>query len=460
MSNVKPIEQFKIEVAKSHVEQGNEFIRKDNGVIKKLLPNLELAIKQLENFEVIKFNQLTQLVMINGKPLKESDKKKIRSLVGKKHHIDFSLNDIDDALHNIARERPYHPIKQMIERTQWDKVPRVETFFIDYLGAQDNNYIRTLTKRWLVGGVARIYSPGVKFEIVPIIQGAQGIGKSTMGKKLGGEYFTDTLKGMGKNKDDYQMLIGKWIVEISELGSMKESRIEDTKSFISAQSDNIRLPYSRITEEFPRTTIFFGTTNELTYLKDATGNRRFYPVKVTHKTPKDIHTITSEEVQQIWAEAYELFNNNEPIYYTQEENTYIDSHYRNEAIIEDDLIDSVSEYLEMNVPKDWNTLEKWHKKEVFNNGYYQTNQGERISGNNKIDKVSGREILETLGYEKTRSDFSYLVRKVNLYINSLTNWEKKKVYIQGKTHNGYERKNNNGVKPTHIKVCIDYYYIQ
>lgn len=438
MSKVKLIEQFKKEVAKSHVEQENEFIRNDNGVIKKLLPNLELAIKQLENFEVIKFNQLTQLVMINGKPLKESDKKKIRSLVGKKHHIDFSLNDIDDALHNIARERPYHPIKQMIERTQWDKVPRVETFFIDYLGAQDNNYIRTLTKRWLVGGVARIYSPGVKFEIVPIIQGAQGIGKSTMGKKLGGEYFTDTLKGMGKNKDDYQMLIGKWIVEISELGSMKESRIEDTKSFISAQSDNIRLPYSRITEDFPRTTIFFGTTNELTYLKDSTGNRRFFPVKATYKTNKDIHSISEYEIQQIWAEAYELYKGNEPIYYTQEEQAYIEAHQRSEVTIDDDLIDRVNEYLEMKVPRNWNTMKTWQKKQVVNNGYYYENN-EEISGNNKIKKVSAREMLEALGYDKNKNNFSHLVRKVNSHMNTLTNWEAKSVYIQGGTKKGYER---------------------
>src|SRR5699024_6955439 len=143
-----------------------------------------------------------------------------------KYHIKFSETDILSVLNVLARERSYHPIKRFIESKKWDKTPRAESLFIDYLGADDNQYIRDTTRKWLAGAVARVYQPGIKFEIIPILQGVQGSGKSTMASKLGGDYFTDSLQTMGKTKDDYQVLVNNWIVELGELASMNSTETE------------------------------------------------------------------------------------------------------------------------------------------------------------------------------------------------------------------------------------------
>ena len=125
--------------------------------------------------------------------------------------------------------------------------------------------------------MARIYRPGVKFEIVPILSGAQGIGKSTLINKLAPDFFSDGLRGLGESKDDLQFLIGSWLLEISELSAMK-NRSGKTKQFISAREDRFRVAYGDIPQRFPRTCVFIGTSNNDQYLKDKTGNRRFYPL--------------------------------------------------------------------------------------------------------------------------------------------------------------------------------------
>ena len=418
-----------------------QFIENDDGGIKKLLYNLEVALIKLKYDKQLQFNEFTQIVTLNDEPISDYDLTKIRSIVGEKYHIDFSTGDILQALKNLSRENSFHPVKKMIESKEWDTQERAETLFIDYLGADDNDYIRTLTKRWLVGAVARIYEPGIKFEVVPILQGRQGIGKSTIGKKLAGQYFTDSLKTLGKNKDDYQLLIGKWIIELAELSSMNETKIEETKKFISAQTDSIRLPYDKITQNFDRTIVFLGTTNQEQYLKDLTGNRRFFPVRLDNSPNKDIHSISNDTIQQIWAEAYHMYQNNERIFYHDTEQIEIDENHRSAAVEENILLNMVDEYLDLEVPKEWNRLQPYQKRDIFKNGSYVLN-GKTMTDfvSYQIVKVSSREMLEVFGYDLKSNNINVLVKKINMYMNSLPNWESKKVHIGGKTHAGYEKK--------------------
>ena len=153
----------------------------------------------------------------------------------------------------------------MIHSKPWDGVQRVESIFIDYLGVDDNSYTRAVARKWMAGAVARIYEPGIKFEMVPIIAGKQGLGKSTLFQRLGGDFFTDSLRSLGNTKDDYQLLIGAFIIELGELSSMSTTETDQIKSFVSARSDKIRLPYARTTQTYKRTCVFAGTTNTSQY---------------------------------------------------------------------------------------------------------------------------------------------------------------------------------------------------
>src|SRR5699024_8521113 len=211
-----------------------QFIYTEEGSIKKLLSNLKLMLKQNERLKDIGFNEFTQEITIDDQPITDNLFIELRLDISNRYYTDYSKEDVSQMVHSIARERPYHPIKAMIERQPWDGQKRVESLFIDFLGADDNEYVRTVTRKWLTGAVARIYQPGVKMEIVPILQGKQGIGKSTLADKLGGTFFLDSLKSLGMSKDDYQLLIGAWIVELAELSSFNETKIETLKSFISA----------------------------------------------------------------------------------------------------------------------------------------------------------------------------------------------------------------------------------
>src|SRR5699024_8695552 len=226
---------------------------------------------------------------------------------------------------------------------------------------------RTLAKRWLTGAVARVYEPGIKFEVVPIFHGKQGIGKSTIGDKLAGEYFTDSLKGM-TNKDDLLILAGKWIVELSELSAMGETRIEEVKSFISARTDTFRVPYDKLPKDHNRTIVFFGTTNTTQFLKDVTGDRRFFQVSCKPNASKDIFNISKETIQQLWAEAYEYYKNDTRIFYTEEEQDYIEENYRKDVRYEDELLNQVTHFINLEIPKDFYKLQTYEQKKIFNDG--------------------------------------------------------------------------------------------
>src|SRR5699024_1519590 len=311
---------------------------------KKIFSNLKKMMLKNKKLKDVKFNEFTQEILVNDELITDSFLSDIRLDISDTYYMDFSKDDILQMLGIIADENRIHTIKDMIESREWDGTKRVETLFIDYLGADDNEYTRAVARKWLAGAVARIYQPGIKFEMVPIVQGKQGIGKSTLADKLGGEFFVDSLKSLGNNKDDYQMLIGAWIIELGELSSFNDTKIETMKGFISAREDKIRLPYDKITQRFPRTCVFIGTSNPKQYLKDMTGNRRFFPIPTPNQPSKDVFSLSDEEVQQIWAEAYQLYINKEQLFLNDEEERLANK-YRDDATEEDFLIEQVKEYI-------------------------------------------------------------------------------------------------------------------
>lgn len=184
---------------------------------------------------------------------------------------------IDDALQEVTQANKFHPVREYLTSLTWDGECRVDTLFIDYIGAEDTEYIRAVTRKWMCGAVARVMVPGIKFDTAIVLYGAQGLGKSLILERLGRKWFNNSLVDI-KTKDALEQIQGSWINELAELAPTYKNDNEIVKAFISRTSDRFRSPYGRRTEEYPRQCVFAGSTNNLMFLKDRTGNRRFWPI--------------------------------------------------------------------------------------------------------------------------------------------------------------------------------------
>lgn len=248
----------------------------------------------------------------------ESDDAGLRLYIEKLYGI-TGKDRIQDALSVYLEQNKIHVVRDYLESLVWDGVPRLEHLLIDYFGTADTTYEKAVIRKSLVAAVARIFKPGTKFDNMIILAGKQGIGKSTFLKKLGKAWFSDSI-GKFEGKEAYEQLRGVWIVEVPELTGFNRTEMSDIKQFLSKQEDIYREAYARRTSIFKRQCVFFGTTNDNEFLRDKTGNRRFWPVNVGLKVPaKSIFTDLDKEVDQIWAEACELYKNGETLYLDGEE---------------------------------------------------------------------------------------------------------------------------------------------
>lgn len=268
----------------------------------------------------------------------------------------------------VAAERAYHPIKEYLENLPpWDGTPRVENLMIDYFGAEDNSYTKAIIRKTMVAAVARIYYPGTKFDSVLILNGPQGIGKSTFFAKLAGSWFSDslTLTDM-RDKSGPEKLQGYWILELGELAGMKKADVETVKSFISRVDDKYRASYGVNVENHPRQCVVVGSTNaESGFLRDITGNRRFWPVRVNGCSKKKAWQITDDDVHQIWAETLALYKNDEKLYLEGDDAKYAISEQA-DAMETDEREGLVREYLDTLLPDNWSDMDLYERRNFLN----------------------------------------------------------------------------------------------
>ena len=203
-----------------------------------------------------------------------------------------------EAVSVTASKNTFHPVRDYLNGLTWDNQPRLESWLYLIMGVPITPYSMKVAKRWMIGAVARVMKPGSKVDNVLILEGGQGEGKSTALNILGGEWFMDTPFTLG-DKEAFQMIRGKWIVELGELDAFNKADSTKAKQFFSASSDTFRESYGRRTADVPRQCVFAGTTNQEEYLKDTTGNRRYWPV-MCHKVELD---ALREIRDQLWAEA-------------------------------------------------------------------------------------------------------------------------------------------------------------
>ena len=316
--------------------------RNEEGVIKPTLPNVQLIVRNdIRTRGIIAFNKFTQDVVLirspGSKSLKKASPKPIRQLDGEIWEVRDAINgdlwtdshdhavraileaperqggyglktsdrDMKAAVDMVAHENAFHPVRDYLESVEWDGTPRVERLFIDYLGSPDTAYHRATARLALLGAVTRIFEPGHKFDFVPILEGVQGKRKSTFIEILACNWFAELEGDLHDRKQLVEKMQGSWIMEIPELQGFNKAEVTTIKGFVSARSDKVRLAYGRRATVFLRQQVFWGSTNDSEYLRDASGGRRFWPV---HCTIDEIDTERlKREVNQLWAEAVVLY---------------------------------------------------------------------------------------------------------------------------------------------------------
>ncbi|SPF47576.1 Virulence-associated protein E (fragment) [Candidatus Desulfosporosinus infrequens] len=270
---------------------------------------------------------------------------------------------------------------------------------IDYLGAADIDYVRSVTRKVFTAAVARVFEPGVKFDWMLVLNGPGGIGKSTLINKLAGQWFSDSLQlSDTHDKTGAEKLQGFWIMEIGELSGMKRTEQDALKQFLSSQNDIYRASFGRRATPHLRQCIFIGTTNsERGYLRDTTGNRRFWPVKVDASDKKP-WSITDEDISQTWAEAKVRYHAGETLQLPEELEKYAEQ-MQNEAMEVDDREGVIEAYLNKLLPNDWESKNEYARRDYLSS--YYDNDSIFPKGNNPRTTVSAQEIwCEAFGKDK------------------------------------------------------------
>ncbi len=402
------------------------------GQYKSTIENISLILENDENLKgKIALNEFSHRTMIKGNlpwhrllnkkegdQWKDSDDSSLRHYIEKVYRITSPMK-INDGLLIVEEKNKFHPIRDYFNSLVWDGVKRVDNLFIDYLGASDTKYNRMVTRKALVAGVARIFNPGVKFDYMLVLVGKQGVGKSHILSLLGQNWYSDSFNTV-QGKEAYEQLQDAWIIEMAELTAAKKAETEAVKHFISKREDIYRVAYGKRVTKFPRQCVFFGTTNEMDFLKDKTGNRRFWPVMVEkHRIKKNLwREDIKAEIHQIWAEAVELWKMGEELFLElelEEQAVKIQEKHTERSSMEG----LIHEYLEMSLPENWEDLDVAARRSYI----HGTNFKEETIPTKKRDKICAMEIW----VELLQGDPKYMKpmnsREINDVLRVLEDWE-------------------------------------
>lgn len=234
----------------------------------------------------------------HGQPVGDADVVRLTAHLSRRYGCDAEVTTVGRALEAAALRRAYNPVRDYLDGLQHDGAARIDTWLVDHLGAEDSAYTRAVGRRILIAAVARAYDPGCQVDSALVLEGSQGTGKSTAVKTLSRGFYTDDVPDLTDAKESAGALKGAWLVELSELEGMRRADATRIKAFISRRVDRFRPPYGHHLQEYPRRCVFIATTNESTYLADATGGRRFWPVRCGAINTAALAVV----VDQLWAE--------------------------------------------------------------------------------------------------------------------------------------------------------------
>lgn len=335
-----------------------------NGGYEKTLNNIMLIMQNVPELHgcAMQDDFSNRISAAEGLPWREgggywsdSDTTELRKHFETRYKFRPGKQDVKDAVIALAASQRYHPVRDYLNALVWDGVPRLDTVFIDYLGAEDSQYTRTVTRKSLVGAVARVMRPGCKFDYMLVLVGEQGRNKSTIISKLAGaDWFSDSLVTFD-GKSAFEAITGKWLIEVPEMHAFDKATLNQAKAFITKQSDFYRAAYAEFPEDRPRQCVFFGTTNNVECLRDETGGRRFWPVDIdAAPRKKSVAKQIDEERDQIWAEAVARWKEGESLYLPegieQEAEKVQEEHRESHPWTE-----TIQNFLDRDIPCDWDS---------------------------------------------------------------------------------------------------------
>ena len=364
----------------------------------------------------------------------DDDDSGLRHYLGKAYDILRATQVINDATRLIFKQNKFHPVKDYLNSLIWDGEERVETVLIDYFGVEDNVYARAASRIFICGAVARIFNPGCQLDYVTTIVGKQGIRKGTFYRYMAKKDDWYTELATIKYKEAIEETMGKWIVEMAEMAPTKKSEIEEMKAFITNKSKTIRMAYARNPIDIPRQYVLVASTNEPTFLKDPTGDRRYLPVDADMtKATKSIVKDLRNEVDQIYAEAVILYKKlkNKALMLNTEEEALASIEQDNHRIVDDEE-STIIEFLETPLPKDWYEKDLYERQRYFNDSL--SSKATKEDGIIR-DRVCVKEILNELYCVTGKVDLRDSAR-INKIVQGLKSWEKQKNVIR---INGYGR---------------------
>jgi predicted P-loop ATPase len=350
--------------------------------------------------------------------------------------VAFSNQAMLDGMETFFSERSYNPVMDYMEKAaeKWDGRKRINQMLQVYLGAEDIDLVSKIAEMWLVGAVAKVYDPYAKFDYVLDLVGGQGVGKTSLLQKLGGEWYTDAVTDFA-NKDNYDIMLKALIVNDDEMVASNRMSFAETKAFISKTSLRFRKPYMKRTEEFAKNFVLARTTNQKEYLKDKTGERRFLPVLANiDNQKKHPMEIEPETVEQIWGEAVTIYKAGADLMFDKETEERLEI-YREKFMYRDEVELQVLEYLEMPIPDNWSSwsIQQQHQ---YTSKYFD-NSSEFEAGTKKLEKVSTREMMYNL-FMRNSND-KKLSTKINMIMDNHPGWEKGQFRIGGKNTKGFKR---------------------
>ena len=350
--------------------------------------------------------------------------------------VAFSNQAMLDGMETFFSERSYNPVMEYMERAanNWDGRKRINQMLQVYLGAEDVDLVSKIAEMWLVGAVAKVYDPFVKFDYVLDLVGGQGVGKTSLLQKLGGKWYTDSVTDFA-NKDNYDIMLKSLIVNDDEMVASNRMSFAETKAFISKTSLRFRKPYMKRTEEFAKNFVLARTTNQKEYLKDKTGERRFLSVMAdTSRQKKHPMEIEPETIEQIWGEAVTIYKAGADLMFDKETEERLEI-YREKFMYRDEVELQVLEYLEMPIPDNWSSwsIQQQHQ---YTSKYFD-NSSEFEAGSKKLEKVSTREMMYNL-FMRNSND-KKLSTKINMIMDNHPSWEKGQFRIGGKNTKGFKR---------------------
>ncbi|MFS1519641.1 VapE domain-containing protein [Bacillus sp. SCS-151] len=325
---------------------------------------------------------------------------------------------VRNAIGVVLKRHQFHPVREYLNGLEWDGLPRLDTVMIDYLGADDSPYTRAVTRKSLTAAVARIMNPGVKFDYMLTLVGSQGVGKSLILNKLGKSWFSDSLTTV-QGKEAYEQLQGAWIIEMGELSATRKADVEAIKHFLTKREDIYRVAYGRQTTTFKRQCVFFGTTNDITFLKDKTGNRRFWPVSVNAKKRKKTlwDDMTDHEINQIWAEAKEAYKEGEALYLPKElEEEAMERQKLHTE--ESEKYGVIQEYLNRPLPSNWSNMDIGARRRYIHGSDF----GEQEEGTVERDRVCAMEVWVELFESDPKHLNPAQSKEINDILRRMSGW--------------------------------------